>query len=183
MKKTTMLITVLALTAPVSAMAEGDPAAYCSQAAKLYQENDIQGAVEEAKWCLESLEQIQQSQKGDRFAKQVAGWTRGELSKQKAMGMSMIETEYTKGQKYIKVSYNSGVGGMGAMFSQMGLAGGGKKIRLGQYTGLVLEEGRNNEIMIGLKMTQGMVNLSSDTASLDELTAFAKAFPVKDIDQ
>ncbi|MET0045680.1 MAG: hypothetical protein ABW100_19425, partial [Candidatus Thiodiazotropha sp. 6PLUC3] len=99
------------------------------------------------------------------------------------MGMSMIETEYTKGQKYIKVSYNSGVGGMGAMFSQMGLAGGGKKIRLGQYTGLVLEEGRNNEIMIGLKMTQGMVNLSSDTASLDELTAFAKAFPVKDIDQ
>ncbi|MCG7924840.1 MAG: hypothetical protein JAY67_04785, partial [Candidatus Thiodiazotropha taylori] len=59
----------------------------------------------------------------------------------------------------------------------------GKKIRLGRYTGLVMEEGRNNEILIGLKMTQGMVNLSSDTASMAELQAFAKAFPIKDIDQ
>jgi hypothetical protein len=183
MKKTVILVATLSLVSSMSATAEGDPAAYCEQAAKLYQENDIAGAVEEAKWCLESLEQIQQSQKGDRFAKQVAGWQRGEVAKQKAMGMSIIETEYSKGDKTISVSYNSGVGGMGAMFSQMGLAGGGKKIRLGRYTGLVMEEGGNNEIMIGLKMTQGMVNLSSDTASLDELQAFAKAFPIKDIDQ
>jgi hypothetical protein len=183
MKKTVILVATLSLVSSMSATAEGDPAAYCEQAAKLYQENDIAGAVEEAKWCLESLEQIQQSQKGDRFAKQVAGWQRGEVAKHKAMGMSIIETEYSKGDKTISVNYNSGVGGMGAMFSQMGLAGGGKKIRLGRYTGLVMEEGRNNEIMIGLKMTQGMVNLSSDTASLDELQAFAKAFPIKDIDQ
>ncbi|MCG8486217.1 MAG: hypothetical protein AB2551_02290 [Candidatus Thiodiazotropha sp.] len=183
MKKTALFVATLALTTSISAKAEGDPATYCKQAAKLYQENDIPGAVEEAKWCLESLEQIQQSQKGDRFAKQVAGWQRGEVSKQKAMGMSMIETEYSKGNKYIKVSYNSGVSGMGAMFSQMGLAGGGKKIRLGRYTGLVLDEGRNNEILVNLKMTQGMVNLSSDTASMAELQAFAKAFPIKDIDQ
>jgi hypothetical protein len=183
MNKIALFVATSALISSMSATAEGDPAAYCKQAAKLYQEKDIAGAVEEAKWCLESLEQIQQSQKGDRFAKQVAGWQRGEVSKQKAMGMSMIETEYSKGDKTINVSYNSGVSGMGAMFSQMGLAGGGKKIRLGRYTGLVMEEGRNNEILVGLKMTQGMVNLSSDTATLDELQAFAKAFPIKDIDQ
>ncbi|MES9863263.1 MAG: hypothetical protein ABW157_14990 [Candidatus Thiodiazotropha sp. LLP2] len=183
MKKITMLIATAALVSSVSAMAEGDPAAYCKQAAKLYQENDIQGAVEEAKWCLESLEQIQQSQKGDRFVKDVAGWKRGEVSKQKAMGMSIIETEYSKGGKNIQASFNSGMGGMGAMFNQMGLAGGGKKIRLGRYTGLIMEKGRSNEIMIGLKMTQGMVTLSSNSASMDELIAFAKAFPVKDIDQ
>jgi hypothetical protein len=63
------------------------------------------------------------------------------------------------------------------------MAGGGKKIRLGRYTGMVMEQGSNNEIMIGLKMTPGMINLSSDTASMEELTAFAKAFPIKDIDQ
>ncbi|MEJ2619640.1 MAG: hypothetical protein P8163_05130 [Candidatus Thiodiazotropha sp.] len=183
MKKTVIFVATLSLVLSMSATAEGDPAAYCKQAAKLYQEDDIAGAVEEAKWCLESLEQIQQSQKGDRFAKQVAGWQRGEVAKHKAMGMSMIETEYSKGDKTIQVSYNSGAGGMGAMFSQMGLMGGGKKIRLGRYTGLVMEEGSNNEIIIGLKMTQGMVNLSSDSASLDELQAFAKAFPIKDIDQ
>jgi hypothetical protein len=167
----------------LSVMAESDPAAYCQQAAKLYQENDIPGAVEEAKWCLESLEQIQQSRKSDRFAKQVAGWQRGEISQHKAMGMSLIETEYRKGEKHIQVSYNSGASGMGAMLSQMGMAGGGKKIRLGRYTGMVMEQGSNNEIMIGLKMTPGMINLSSDTASMEELTAFAKAFPIKDIDQ
>jgi hypothetical protein len=167
----------------MAAAADGDPASYCTQAAKLYQENDIPRAVEEAKWCLESLEQIQQSQKSDRFTLQVAGWNRGEVSQHKAMGMSMIETEYSKGDKSINVSYNSGVSGMGAMFSQLGMASGGKKIRLGRYTGLIMEEGSNNEIMIGLKMTQGMITLSSDTASMEDLTAFAKAFPVKDIDQ
>ncbi|RLW68408.1 MAG: hypothetical protein B6D71_13925, partial [gamma proteobacterium symbiont of Stewartia floridana] len=97
MKKTALYVATLALFTSISAKAEGDPAAYCKQAAKLYQDNDIAGAVEEAKWCLESLEQIQQSQKGDRFAKKVAGWQRGEVSKHKAMGMSMIETEYSKG--------------------------------------------------------------------------------------
>jgi hypothetical protein len=49
------------------------------------------------------------------------------------------------------------------MFSQMGMAGGGKKIRLGRYTGMVMEQGSSNEIMIGLKMTPGMINLSTDT--------------------
>ena len=183
MKKSSLVITVPLLITFTSVWADGDPAAYCKQAAKLYQENDIAGAVEEAKWCLESLEQIQQSQTGDHFKAEIAGWKRGEISKNKAMGMSIIETEYSKGDKSIQVSYNSGMGGMGAMFSQMGMAGGGKKVRLGRYTGLITEEGGNNEILIGLKITQGMINLSSDSASMDELIGFAKAFPVKDIDQ
>ena len=184
MKTTSLGMATLALVAfSLPAAAEGDPAAYCKQAAKLYEQNDIPAAVEEAKWCLESLEQIQQSRKSDRFAKDVAGWKRGEIAQHKAMGMSIIETQYSKDGKLIEVSYNSGAGGMGAMFSQMGLAGGGKKIRLGRYTGLVMEQGSSNEIMIGLKMTPGMLNLSSNNASMEELSAFARAFPVKDIDQ
>ncbi|MEJ2611564.1 MAG: hypothetical protein P8179_16140 [Candidatus Thiodiazotropha sp.] len=161
---------------------DGDPAAYCKQAAKLYEESDIAGAVEEARWCLDSLEQIQQSRKSAKFAQQVAGWERGEISQQKAMGFAVIETEYSRGDKVIEVSYSSG-GGMGAMFSQMGMAAGGKKLRLGGYTGLITEEGSQNEIMIGLKRSSGMLNLSTSSASMEELSAFAKAFPVKDIDQ
>ncbi|MCU7918085.1 MAG: hypothetical protein KZQ99_10310 [Candidatus Thiodiazotropha sp. (ex Dulcina madagascariensis)] len=185
MKKNYLGITVLTLVAlSLQAAEEGDPATYCKQAAKLYEADDIAGAVEEAKWCLESLEQIQQARKSDRFAKQVAGWKRGEISQQKAMGLSNIETQYTKEGKIIKVSYTSGGGGMAAMFSQMGLAaGGGKKIRIGRYTGMVMEKGSRKEIVISLKMTPGMINLSSSNASLDELSAFAKVFPVADIDQ
>jgi hypothetical protein len=171
------------LVSPLYAAVEGDPAEYCKQAAELYQEDDIAGAVEEAKWCLESLEQIQQSRKSDKFAKDIAGWQRGEVNQQKAMGFSIIETSYSKDGKTIKVSYNGGGGGMAAMFSQMGMAGGGKKIRLGRYTGMVMEQGGRNEILIGLKMTPGMVTLSSVDASMEELRAFAKAFPVKEIDQ
>ncbi|MEW8027324.1 MAG: hypothetical protein AB2792_13625 [Candidatus Thiodiazotropha sp.] len=171
------------LTFPLYAAVDGDPAAYCKQAAELYQEDDIAGAVEEAKWCLESLEQIQQTRKSSKFAEDIAGWKRGEVNQHKTMGFSIIETKYSKDGKTIKVSYNGGGSGMAAMFSQMGIAGGGKKIRLGRYTGMVMEQGTRNEIMIGLKMTPGMLNLSSTDASVEELSAFAKAFPVKEIDQ
>jgi hypothetical protein len=162
--------------------AEGDPAVYCKQAAKLYQENDIAGALEEAKWCLESLEQIQQTRKTSRFPEEVAGWTRGKIEQTKAMGFSSIVTKYSKGDRTIKMSYTSGGGGMGAVFSQMGLAGG-KKVRLGRYTGTITEQGSRNEVLIGLKMTPGMLSISTNDASLEALTAFAKAFPVSEIDQ
>jgi hypothetical protein len=184
MKKDFLYLSLLSLLAfPLHAEVEGDPATYCKQAAELYQENDIAGAVEEAKWCLESLEQIQQSLKSDKFAKDIAGWKRGEVNQHKAMGFSIIETSYSKDGKTIEVSFNSGGGGMAAMFSQMGMAGGGKKIRLGRYTGMIVEEGERNEILVSLKMTPGMLNLSSSDTSMDELSAFAKAFPVKEIDQ
>ncbi|MET0091299.1 MAG: hypothetical protein ABW068_15000 [Candidatus Thiodiazotropha sp.] len=184
MKKCTLgVIAVAILAMSLNVAAEGDPASYCKQAAKLYEEDDIAGAVEEAKWCLESLEQLQQSMKSDRFPQDVAGWKRGEIEQNKMMGFSSIRTEYNKGDQMIEASYTSGGGGMGAMFSQMGLVGGGKKVRLGRYTGMVMEEGSRNEIMISLKMTPGMLNLFSSSASLDELTAFAKAFPVNDIDR
>ncbi|MEW8506952.1 MAG: hypothetical protein AB2598_09620 [Candidatus Thiodiazotropha sp.] len=168
---------------PLHADEEGDPATYCKQAAELYEEDDIAGAVEEAKWCLESLEQIQQARKSDKFKKEIAGWKRGDVKQQKTMGFSIIETKYSKDGKTIEVSYNSGGGGMAAMFSQMGVAGGGKKIRLGRYSGMVMEQGTRNEILIGLKMTPGMITLSSSNASLKELRGFAKKFPVKEIDQ
>jgi hypothetical protein len=168
-----------------SAIADDDPTAACKQAAKLYASDDLAGAVEEAKWCLESLEQIQQTQKADKFSEDVAGWKRGELSQQKAMGFSNIEVQYARDGKTIDVSYTGGGGGgMAAMFSQMGMAAGGaKKIRLGHYTGMVMEEGSENQILIGLKMTPGMITLSSSDATLDEMTEFAGALPLAEIDQ
>ncbi len=72
---------------------------------------------------------------------------------------------------------------MAAILSQMGMAGAGRKIRLGRYTGMVMEAGRRNEIMIGLKMSPGMISLESDDATMDEMIEFAKALPVSDIDQ
>ena len=186
MKKKHPSIVALALIAvSLPATADEDPVAACKQAANLYESGDLAGAVEEAKWCLESLEQIQQSQKADKFAEDVAGWQRGELNQQKVMGFSNIEVQYTRDGKVIDVNYTGGGGGgMAAMFSQMGMAAGGaKKIRLGRYAGMVMEQGSQLQILIGLKMTPGMITLSSSSATLDELTAFAGALPLAEIDQ
>lgn len=185
MSTNTKLALAMAICLPMSAGAvQNDPATYCKQAAELYESGDVSAAIEEAKWCLESLEQIAQSQKSEVFPRDLAGWIRGEMSQQKAMGFSTIEVTYTRDGKEIRINYTGGGGGgMAAMFSQMGMAGAGRKIRLGRYTGVVVEQSHRNEIMIGLKMTPGMINLVSESASVDEMIEFAKELPVKEIDQ
>jgi hypothetical protein len=165
------------------AFADDNPAAYCKEAAKHYEEGDVAAAIEEAKWCLESLEQIAQGRKAEAFPAELVGWKRGQVEQQKAMGFSTLETVYSRDGKQIRVSFTSGGGGMSAMFSQMGMVGGGRKIRLGRYTGSILEDGSSIEVMIGLKMTPGMINLESSDADIDEMTEFAKALPVAQIDQ
>jgi hypothetical protein len=186
MDRSDALFCVLVLCAFSSgAIAADNPTASCKKAASLYESGDLAGAVEEARWCLEGLEQRQQEQKAEQFAPELAGWKRGELNQQKSMGFSTIDAQYSRDGKTIDVSYTGGGGGgMASMISQMGLtAGGAKKIRLGHYTGLVVEDGPQRQILIGLKTTPGMITLSSNDATLDEMTEFAGALPVDAIDQ
>lgn len=165
-------------------LASGEtPDVYCSAAAELYADGDIEGAVEEAKWCLESMEQILQTRKAEAFAEDVGGWKRSKISQQKVMGFATIETSYTKEGKTISVNYNSGGGGMAAMFSQMAMTQAGQKLRIQRYTAIVTDEGNRTEIIIGLKQSGGMLNLSSSDATQDEVVDFAKQFPIKAVDQ
>ena len=73
-------------------LAQEDPAKLCANAAKLYSDDDLDGALEEAKWCLESLEQLKQAKQSDAFPATIGGWKRGEVQSNKAMGMTVIET-------------------------------------------------------------------------------------------
>jgi hypothetical protein len=164
-------------------LADDNPATFCKEAAKRYEEGDIAAAIEEAKWCLEGLEQIAQGQKTDAFPVELAGWKRGQVEQHKAMGFSSIETLYSRDGKQIRVNFTSGSGQMAAMFGQIGMAGAGRKIRLGRYAGTIIEEGTRIEVMISLKMTPGMISLETSDADMDEMTEFAKALPVADIDQ
>ncbi|MDJ0806363.1 MAG: hypothetical protein QNJ78_05965 [Gammaproteobacteria bacterium] len=176
-------IVILGLCLCGQALAEGTPKEYCTQAGQLYEEGDLLGAIEEARWCLESLEQIQQAKKSEGFVEEVDGWKRGKISQQKVMGFSSIETQYSKADKTIKVTYNSGSGGMAGIFSQMGLAQAGKKVRIQRYTAIVMDQGNRAELMISLKQSGAMLNLSSSNASMDEVMEFAKQFPLKAVDQ
>lgn len=183
LKEIIMGVVLGTMTSGITFAAETGPREYCTAAASLYEEGDIEGAIEEAKWCLESLEQIVQARKSEAFAEEVNGWVRGEISQQKMMGFSLIETKYTKEGKTISVNYNSGVGGMGGMFNQMAMSQAGQKIRIQHYTAIVMDKGNQTEIMIGLKTSGGMLNLSSSDTTKDELVDFAKQFPIKQVDR
>ena len=165
--------------------AEEGPEQYCNSAIELYKEGDIDGALEEARWCVESLEQLAQAKQTELFSAEIDGWVRGKVNQQKAMGISTIDATYRKDDKSIQVELTGGAAGsMGAFaaLSQLGMGQAGNKVRIQRYTAVMSESEHDIDLMIGLKQG-GMLNFSSSTAGRDAVIAFAKAFPIKELDQ
>lgn len=48
-----------------AAHAQEDPKDNCGGILKLYEQGNVDAALEEARWCVESLEQVQISKQGD----------------------------------------------------------------------------------------------------------------------
>lgn len=176
----------LALTLfPVFVSASEDLAASCNEAAALYSKNDIDGALEEARWCVEALEQIKQKQVSESFPEEVAGYKGGDIRHQKAMGFSMIERDYRKGGEVISVSLNDSSKGGGmqgiAAIAQMGMMGGGKKFRIQRREVMDMSEGERVEFMVSLK-SGGMLRIESSNVSHANTLEFVKQFPIAKLD-
>ncbi|WP_448548514.1 hypothetical protein [Thalassotalea fusca] len=168
------------------AIADDDPAKLCKQAATLFEEGDLEGALEEAKWCVTQLEQLKQSQTAKYFKDKILNYTGGEISQQSAMGFTMIERSYASANKKIKVALTGGnSGGALSAFSalaQFGLQGSGtSKVRIQKRSAVVTNENGHLSMMITLK-SGAMLGLESDEVTKDELVEFAKAFPIKELD-
>ena len=180
-----ILLSLAMLSSHVMANNE-DPAALCNSAAQLFKEGDIDGALEEARWCVNQLEQLKQNQTAKFFKDNIAGYSAGELSQQSAMGMTVTERAYSKGNEEITVSLTGGAssGAMGAFsaLAQLGGMAGNNKIRIQRRTALVNQDGDETSIMVTLK-SGGMLNFASYNNSKDKVIAFAKAFPIKELDQ
>ena len=97
-----------------------DASAACLEAARMIEENDFTNALDEAKWCVESLEQLKRERAFTVFPDEIDGFVGGELQNESALGMSMIERDYTRDGDIISVSLISGVAGGG--FASGGLA-------------------------------------------------------------
>jgi len=189
--------TSITVTLPLSAIfitclsfstlqADDDPAATCASAAELIKEDDLEGALEEARWCVTQLEQMKQGQVSAFFIDEVNGYKGGELEQQEAMGFSMIERSYSKDGKIIKVSLSGGASGAAnnafAALANFGMnSAKGKKVRIQKRTGILNKDKRSNQLGITLK-SGGLLNLESRDVSGEELVAFAKKFPVADLD-
>ncbi len=178
---------VFGLVATNAAIAEDNPGKNCTAAAELFKEGDIEGALEEARWCVTQLEQLKQGQSASFFKDEIAGYTGGKMETQQAMGMSILERPYTKGDKLISVSMSGGVAG-GAMSSLFGTIASmgmqsstGKKVRIQRRSAMVMDENGKAQVVVTLK-SGGVLTFDSDDVSSDELIDFAKAFPIADLD-
>ena len=178
---------VIALSPLGQAYAEDNPTATCTSAAKLFEEGDVEGALEEARWCVTQLEQLKQGQTAAFFKDEIAGYTAGKLDSQQTMGMSILERTYSKNDKSISVSMSGGVAGnaMSNIFgtiASMGMQGAaGKKVRIQRRSAVVSDNNGQAEVVITLK-SGGILTFSSSDISSDDVIAFAEEFPVADLD-
>lgn len=161
------------------------PAAACREAAKLFEENDIKAALEEARWCVESLEQLKQQSTANLFPDSLNGFNGGQVDTQNAMGMSITERTYSKGSNTIDVNYTGGgaaAGGLAALANLgMTMGGGGKKLRIQRHVVLDTSAQGNAKFIVTMK-SGGMLNVSSSNTDYDTVLVFLKAFPIKEID-
>ncbi len=168
--------------------ARADTIAACNEAARLLEANDIDGALEEADWCREGLQQMKQQQTLAVFPDAVDGYIGGEVSNEGALGMVILGREYTKGDKNIKLELTTGAvaGGLGnlsELINAFGAAGGsdGKKIRIQRRTVIDSSKGGTADLTVQLK-SGGMMSVSSTSVSGDEAIEFLRAFPIAELD-
>ncbi len=185
MKKMVFLILGATLLSS-AALAEDSPEKVCKSAAELYNDGDLEGALEEAKWCVTLLEQEKQAATNQFFKDEINGFVGGELEQQNAMGFMMTNRSYEKDGMLIDVNLSAGSAG-GAMqafsaIAQLGMqSGAGKKMRIQKRTAMASNDGGSATVTITLK-SGGMLQFESRDVSLDTVVEFAKAFPVEDLD-
>jgi hypothetical protein len=158
----------------------------CSNVVALFNDGDIDGALEEARWCVTQLEQLKQGQTSSYFKDEIDGYKGGKLDVQQAMGMSMIERRYTKGNDSVQVSLSGGVSNIAASaleaFASFGVnATPGKKIRIQRRTATLNNQSDSPQLLVTLK-SGGILTFESSQLSEDALVAFAKSFPIAELD-
>jgi len=185
-KATLQVIILLGSSMSVFAQSVEDATEACSEATRLIAEKDIDGALEEARWCVESLQQVKQQKTLAVLPDEVNGFIAGDISENMLMGMMMIERSYTRDDDTITVSMSSGaVSGALAGLTQMALGlggGGGKKMRIQKRSVIDMSEAEGKaSYMVQLK-SGGMLSIGSDELSPEAVLPFIKAFPIIDID-
>ncbi|HBR99311.1 MAG TPA: hypothetical protein DD979_18330 [Gammaproteobacteria bacterium] len=181
---TLCLAAAVAFTTPAFAQ-DDNPGKVCREAARLFDEDDIEGAIEEARWCLEALEQLQQQAAGQLFPDEINGFVGNELQSQSTMGMRIMEREYVQGNQLINVTYTGGgaaAGGLAAIARMgMNMGGTGKKMRIQRRTVIDMSDAQQVEFSVSMK-SGGMLNITSSNVDHDTVLAFVKDFPIAELD-
>lgn len=191
-----VLVTITLMSGSAAAQSVDEARDACREAAELIEDDDIDGALDEARWCVESLEQVRQALTLTLFPDTLDGFTGGELGNQSAMGMTMLERVYVRDAESseerapeIKVSLTTGAAGTGlAALAQLGMSLGGstsgKKLRIQKRTVIDLSsvEEESARYLVELK-SGGMLTLESSTVDAAALLEFVRQFPISALDE
>ncbi|MFT4941568.1 MAG: hypothetical protein ACI88A_004638 [Paraglaciecola sp.] len=186
MKWILLSLNICIALAHFSALAKDTPEETCKEAAKLYADGDLEGALEEAKWCVSQMEQEKQQQVTKMFPDNIDGFVGEPLEQQGVMGFTVMSRTYKKGDTTVKVMLNGGTGGSAlqafSAIAQLGLqAGTGEKIRIQKRAAMVTQEGNQTKVIITMR-SGGILTFESAKMSSENLANFAKKFPVSDLD-
>lgn len=181
MNRLTTTLAALSLLAGAPALAEDNAVEGCENAIAAWEDGDTALALEEARWCVEGLEQVKQADVAGQFRDEVMGMQGGPVDSNRAMGMMVIERSYAADGKRIDVSLTRSGGatdpmaGLGALAS-MGMMGAGRKVRIAGHTGTFISDGGDVQLMVTPRAGGGFLNFESEDLSEDEVEAFAEAF-------
>lgn len=174
------------LVLPLASQAQEKPVDTCASAVELFNDGDVEGALEDARWCVTQLEELKQNKTSSFFHDEIEGYIGGEINSQQTMGLSIVERSYNKANKDIDVSLSGGLSGAAsnifATIAAMGVnATPGKKLRIQRRTGVLNNESGSITLVVSLR-SSGNLSFTSSSVSEEELIAFAKAFPIEGLD-
>lgn len=185
---TQLVIGVVLLVGCASGHAQDNPADACEEAARLMREdNDLAGALDEAKWCVEGLQQLKEQQALSVFPDKVGEFVGGETSQQKTFGIAMIERSYSHDGKTIKLSLTgggaagSGLAALAQLGTQLGVQAG-TKMRVQRRTVIDMSDEEGDALFMVQLKSGGMLNVTSETATPQLVLEFLNEFPIVELD-
>lgn len=183
-----LLVMTLATTLPMTvAHAQDSAAEACEEAARLLRDSDdLVGALAEAQWCLDGIKEMQDKQTLAVFPDNVGDFTGEEPTRESAFGMSLISRNYNSGSDQIKVSMAQGAlagQGLAALANLAAQFAGdsSRKFRVQRRTVIQLEESGDQMFSVQLR-SGGLLNVGSNSASLETVKEFLEALPIAEID-
>jgi hypothetical protein len=162
----------------------------CGQIESLRKAGNLGEARNKAQACIEALNNELATAAGNAFPADVAGWKRGKVEQNQALGVNNVSTTYVKSNHTAQVSLTGGgkgannVGGLLSGIAKFGVKSSGKQIKVAGLPGSVLPDG---SIMVTLDDGSFLGFTCPDFHTADDALAglgdLVNAFPVGDINK
>lgn len=162
----------------------------CAQIESLRKAGNLGEARNKAQACIEELNNELAGSTAKLFPEAVAGWKRGNVEQNQALGVNNVSTSYAKDKHTVQVSLTGGgkgannVGGLLSGIAKFGIKSSGKQIKVAGLPGSIQADG---SIMVTLDDGSFLGFTCADFHTADDALAgmgdLVNAFPVGEINK